>query len=191
MIWIEEHARAFFVPVGVAVDVPTARCEAYAVELLEAALLDAPAQARARRAHAAVVLGTVGVLDARDPAIDAVSALARETENAVEARVTAQRGLDTALALLGYVHAVSTARTVRVAVASPTASKNASLDRHSLEAVASRLDADRTVETVVVRIAESLRRARDTKNAGRARNLRSARPAVTARIARSSVFATK
>jgi len=138
-----------------------------------------------------MVLGTVDVLVARDPTIDAVSALAGEAENAVEARVTAQRGLDTALALLGYVHAVSTAQTVLVAVASPTASKNASLDRHSLEAVASRLDANQTVETVVVRIAESLRRARDTKNAGRARNLRSAGPCCDARIARSSVFATK
>jgi hypothetical protein len=79
--------------------------------------------------EAGMVLGTVLIELARDPAIDAAPALAGEAEHAVEAGVTARRGLDAVLALHRYVHAVSTARTRHFAVASPTASKNTLLDR--------------------------------------------------------------
>jgi hypothetical protein len=104
-----------------------------------------------------MVLGTVDVFDARDPAIDTAPALAVEAEHAVEACIAARRGLDTALALLGYVHALSTVRTVHAGVASPAASKNALIDRRAHEAVASRLDANRTDGTIIVRIAEAPR----------------------------------
>jgi hypothetical protein len=90
-----------------------------------------------------MVFGTVDVFDARDPAIDTAPVLAGEAEHAVEARVTARRGLDAAhAALLRDVHALSTVRTVHAAEASPTAGKDALLDRCATEALATRLDAN-------------------------------------------------
>jgi hypothetical protein len=138
-----------------------------------------------------MVLGTVGVFNAGDPAIDAAPALAREAEHAIEPRLAACRGLNAALVLAGNLLALSTARTVLVAVASPTASKDALLDRQTLEAVASRLDANQTDGTVVVRLAESLSRTRQAKSVGRARDLRAAGAAFAPRISRFTVFATK
>ena len=91
--------------------------------------MDAQAEARVRHTNAGMVLGTVGVFGAGDPAIDAAPALAREAAHAIELRLAACRGLDTALVLAGKVLALSASQAVLVAVASPTASKDALLDR--------------------------------------------------------------
>jgi hypothetical protein len=129
MIWIEERARAFFVPVGVAVDVLTARGEAYAVVLLEAALLDAHAEARIHRTEAGVVLGTVRIEITGDAAVHAALRLAREAQHTVKAGVAARRDLDTAIAFIRNFHAIAPRRTVRRRVAGAAARKDTLLDR--------------------------------------------------------------
>jgi len=119
--------------------------------------LDAQAEARVRRTTAGMVLGTVDVFDARNPAIDTAPALTREAEHAVEARIATRGGLDAAHALLRYVHALSALGTRHDAAAGAAARENALLDRCAIEALASRLDANRTDGTMIVRIAEAPR----------------------------------
>jgi hypothetical protein len=76
-----------------------------------------------------MVLGTVDVLDARDPAIDTAPALAGEAEHAVKARIAARRGLDTALAFVRNFEALAPRQTVRRGVAKAASGKDALLDR--------------------------------------------------------------
>ena len=119
--------------------------------------MDAQAEARVRRTTAGMVLVTVDVQDARNPAIDTAPALAVEAEHAVEARIATRGGLDAAHALVRHLHALAALGTHHAARAGAAASKNALIDRRANEAVASRLDANRTDGTMIVRIAEAPR----------------------------------
>jgi hypothetical protein len=127
--------------------------------------LNTEAESRAIRSTADVILRTVLVEITRHAAVDALAALARKTKHTIEASVTTGRGLDAALALFGYVHALSAELARHAAVAGTTAGKDALLDRYAVEVVATGLDANRTDGTVVVRLAETFIRARTTNQA--------------------------
>jgi hypothetical protein len=113
-----------------------------------------------------MILRAVFVEIAWDTAVDTVPILASKAGHTIVARVAAWRDLDTAHALFGYVAAHSPEeRAHRVARAGTTAGKDALRDRCAIEVVATRLDANQAIGTVVVRLAGRFGRTCATQNA--------------------------
>jgi hypothetical protein len=120
-----------------------------------------------------VVLGAVTIEVARYTTIHTGSVLTRESRHAIEARGAARRCLDTALAFHRDVDARSFLRTIVGGIAGAAAREDTLLDRLAAGVVTTRFDANQTVRAIVLRLANSIARARTTKNGGGARSDRS------------------
>jgi hypothetical protein len=154
-----------------------------------------------------MILRAVRVEIAWDTAVDAAPILASKAGHTIVACVAAWRGLDATHALLGHVHALSAELARHAATAGAPTGKDALLDRYAVEVAATRLDANRTDGTVVVRLARRLGRTGATYRIGHAQGLgpdasgssiapipadaasASAVPTITARISASVVSA--
>ena len=167
--------------------------------------MHAPAERGRVESMAEVTLRAVPVQDAWNATVYARVVFTGKPEDAVGVRATPWRHLDASLALARNVDALAFWTAVRGGLAGAASGKHAVTDRCTVDGVASRLDAREASRAVLTRLAKSIGGTRKAKHAGHASGLRATCPAhtagtstagvtadaaVTARTARSTVFAT-
>jgi hypothetical protein len=183
---------------SVSIDVFASRRDVFAIGLVAAALMHAPAERGRVEPVAEVTLWTVHVQNAGNAAVDTAAAFAVEPDDAIGVGAASGRRLDAPLALIRNLDALALYATVRGGLAGTAPDEQAVTDRRTLEGVASRLDTREAIRAVLTRVADGVGGTREAKCAGHARGLGATCPTNTARAgvttewtARSAVFATK